>query len=219
MAFLHAHSEGEGVIRVLEEVFLHGLIDTLKLVPFLFLTYLLMEFIEHRSAEKTQRLVRRAGALGPVIGGALGAVVDMISYLVPEGTPVASFDQYMDAIQSTDSHVVSVPCVGLCDEYTASAGELFIAALKDYASESFGLLDATIIGTGTYKKGVMQSTFTLYDGSSITLTVARYNPPSGVNYDGVGVVPDIFLENLTEDEDTQLLRAYEVLLGKLGTQS
>ncbi len=151
-------------------------------------------------------------------GGALGAVVDMISYLVPEGTPVASFDQYMDTIKSTDSHVVSVPCVGLCDEYTASAGELFIAALKDYASESFGLLDATIIGTGTYKKGVMQSTFTLYDGSSITLTVARYNPPSGVNYDGVGVVPDIFLENLTEDEDTQLLRAYEVLLGKIGAQ-
>lgn len=74
MAFLHAHSEGEGVVRVLEEVFLHGLLDTLKLVPFLFLTYLLMEFIEHRSAEKTRRLVQRAGTLGPVIGGALGAV-------------------------------------------------------------------------------------------------------------------------------------------------
>ncbi len=74
MAFLHAHSEGSGVLHVLESVFLDGLLDTLKLVPFLFLTYLLMEFIEHRSADKTQRLVQRAGTLGPVIGGALGAV-------------------------------------------------------------------------------------------------------------------------------------------------
>lgn len=152
------------------------------------------------------------------LGGALSAVVDMISYLVPEGTPVASFDQYSGPIESKDSHVLRVPCVGLCNQYTASASELFIAALRDYSSEEFGLLDATIIGTGTYKKGVMQSTFELYDGSSITLTVAHYNPPSGINYDGVGIVPDIFLENLSEDEDTQLLRAYEVLLGKIGAQ-
>ena len=74
MAFLHAHSEGSGILHVLESVFLDGLLDTLKLVPFLFLTYLLMEFIEHRSAEKTRSLVQRAGTLGPVIGGALGAV-------------------------------------------------------------------------------------------------------------------------------------------------
>ena len=74
MAFLHAHVEGEGFLHVLNEVFLQGLLDTLKLVPFLFLTYLLMEFIEHRSAEKTRSLVQRAGTLGPVIGGALGAV-------------------------------------------------------------------------------------------------------------------------------------------------
>ena len=149
-------------------------------------------------------------------GGALGAVVDMISYLVPEETPVASFDQYMDPIESDDSHVLRVPCVGLCDEFTASAGELFIAALRDYATDAFDLLDATIVGTPTYKKGVMQSTFTLYDDSSITLTVARYNPPSGVNYDGVGVTPDEHVENTEGDVDAQLLRGYEILREKLG---
>ena len=63
---------------------------------------------------------------------------------------------------------------------------------------------------------VMQSTFTLYDDSSITLTVARYNPPSGVNYDGVGVTPDEHVENTEGDVDAQLLRGYEILREKLG---
>ena len=57
-----------------DEVVLHGIIDTLKPAVFLFLTYLLMEFIEHKASDKTARLMHRAGALGPVIGGALGAI-------------------------------------------------------------------------------------------------------------------------------------------------
>lgn len=56
------------------EVLLEGLIDTLKIMPFLFLTYLLMEFIEHRAAGRTQDLVRRAGSFGPLLGGLVGAV-------------------------------------------------------------------------------------------------------------------------------------------------
>ena len=58
----------------LDEVLLHGFIDTLKLVLFLFLTYLLMEFIEHKAADKAASVMKRAGALGPVIGGVFGAV-------------------------------------------------------------------------------------------------------------------------------------------------
>jgi len=50
------------------------LIDFLKLLPFLFLTYLLLEFIEHKAEEKMTSLIRRAGAWGPVIGSALGLV-------------------------------------------------------------------------------------------------------------------------------------------------
>ena len=70
----HTHSEAEGFVSFLEEVMLHGLIETLKLVPFLFLTYLLMEFIEHRAADKAERFMKRAGVFGPAIGGLLGAV-------------------------------------------------------------------------------------------------------------------------------------------------
>ena len=56
------------------DLILDTLIDTLKLIPFLFLTYLAMEYLEHKTGEKTQSLVRKAGKFGPVIGGALGVV-------------------------------------------------------------------------------------------------------------------------------------------------
>lgn len=52
----------------------HTLFDNLSLIPFLFLTYLLMEFWEHKAGDKTGNLVRRAGRLAPVIGAVSGAV-------------------------------------------------------------------------------------------------------------------------------------------------
>ena len=58
----------------LDEVVLHGVIDTLKLVLFLFLTYLLMEFIEHKASQRVKDTMTKAGNFGPVIGGAFGAV-------------------------------------------------------------------------------------------------------------------------------------------------
>ena len=74
MFLLHADHSSEGGILFLESVILEGLIDTLKIIPFLFFTYLLMEFIEHRAGEKTERIISRAGIFAPIIGGAVGAV-------------------------------------------------------------------------------------------------------------------------------------------------
>ena len=51
-----------------------SVLDTLKLVPFLLVTYLLMEYLEHKMSEKTQAAVSRAGRYGPVIGGILGII-------------------------------------------------------------------------------------------------------------------------------------------------
>lgn len=56
------------------DLLLDALRDTLKLIPFLFLTYLAMEYLEHRTGEKTQTLIKKAGRFGPVIGGVLGVV-------------------------------------------------------------------------------------------------------------------------------------------------
>ena len=73
MTLLHTHT-GEGALGFLDEVFLHGLLDTLKLIPFLFLTYLLMEFIEHKASGKTTAFIKKAGALGPIPSALVGAI-------------------------------------------------------------------------------------------------------------------------------------------------
>ena len=75
MALLHIGAEeGSLASEIFAEIFLHGFLDTLKLIPFLFLTYLLMEFIEHKATDKVSRFMKKAGSLGPLAGGALGAV-------------------------------------------------------------------------------------------------------------------------------------------------
>lgn len=52
----------------------HSLLDSLKLVPFLFLTYLSMECLEHKAGAKVQKIIGKAGKWGPIAGGILGAV-------------------------------------------------------------------------------------------------------------------------------------------------
>lgn len=54
------------------DVILDTLLDVAKLVPFLYLAYLLMEFLEHRAGGATERLLSRSGKVGPLIGGAMG---------------------------------------------------------------------------------------------------------------------------------------------------
>lgn len=72
---LHAHAElSLSFSSFLREVLLDGLLDTLNILPFLFLTYLLMEYIEHKASEKLNLFMKKSGALGPAVGSALGAV-------------------------------------------------------------------------------------------------------------------------------------------------
>ncbi|MBE6645681.1 MAG: hypothetical protein E7612_09980 [Ruminococcaceae bacterium] len=141
-------------------------------------------------------------------GGYLSAVVNMLSYISPKGTTIASFsNDYANTKIDRDSHSISLPSVVICNENTASAGELFTAAMRDF-DEEFGYFEVTVVGVTTHGKGVMQSTFSLSDGSYVTLTVAYYNPPSGVNYDGVGIIPDIVIE----DDSARLGTAYDEIL-------
>ncbi len=58
----------EIVLHILE----HSLIDTLRLVPFLFVTYLAMEALEHKAGDRAEAAIRKAGAAGPAIGAVLG---------------------------------------------------------------------------------------------------------------------------------------------------
>lgn len=74
MTMLHAHGEGDILHGIYDEVLLHGVLDTLKILPFLFLTYLLIELIEHKATARAHALARKTGALGPLAGGLLGAI-------------------------------------------------------------------------------------------------------------------------------------------------
>lgn len=56
------------------DVLLDSVVDTLKLIPFLFVTYLAMEALEHAASHKVGDAVERAGAAGPIVGGILGAL-------------------------------------------------------------------------------------------------------------------------------------------------
>ena len=58
------------MLEVIEE----AIIDSIKLLPFLFITYLIMEYIEHKTKEKTKEAIKKSGKWGPVIGSILGIV-------------------------------------------------------------------------------------------------------------------------------------------------
>lgn len=56
------------------DTILDALIDSIKILPFLFITYLIMEYLEHKTSEKTKKAIRKSGKFGPIIGGLLGAI-------------------------------------------------------------------------------------------------------------------------------------------------
>lgn len=62
------------IVSILKLAFDHAFFDTLRLIPFLFVTYWAMEALEHHAGEKSEAIVRKAGAAGSLIGAILGAV-------------------------------------------------------------------------------------------------------------------------------------------------
>lgn len=124
MFLLHTHADGE-MAHWFDEIFLHGLFDTLKLIPFLFLTYLLMEFIDHKAGDKDEEFVKRAGVFAPLVGGALGAIPQcgfsaaaanfFAGHVVSMGTIVAVFlattDEMIPILVSAQISVGSIALV------------------------------------------------------------------------------------------------------------
>ena len=155
-------------------------------------------------AEELDKLLAK-GAKGIIFdlsvnpGGYLNSVTNMLSYLTPTGTKLAAFSSEKPPIYSVhgtsgepEDSVLTIPAVVICSENTASAGELFTGAVKDF--REMGLMESTVVGRTTYKKGVMQSTFQLGGGNTITVTTAYYYSPLGSNNDIDGVSPDVFVE-------------------------
>lgn len=150
-------------------------------------------------------------------GGDLNAIVKVLDMLLPKGTILTATDKNGTVIQtysSTDKESLDAPMAVLINGNTASAAELFTAALRDYDK-------AVTVGTTTYGKGEMQSLITLPDGSGVRISTYFYNPPCGINYEGIGIIPDIEIELpeelanryylITDEEDVQLQKALEAV--------
>ena len=116
---------------------------------------------------------------------------------------------------SKNSKEIDMPVVVLVNEYTASASEILTGILKDYKL-------ATIVGTTTYGKGVIQEVYPDVLGKDIggalKVTVSEYFTPNGNKINKVGIEPDEKIElddsestDITEDTDTQLQKAIEIL--------
>lgn len=149
-------------------------------------------------------------------GGDLEIICTILDYLLPEGPIIRVKDAAGNICFTRDSgkSCVDAPMTVLVNESTASAAELFTAALRDYHK-------ATIIGTTTYGKGTMQHIITLSDGTGVRLSCYYYDPPYGENYHGIGITPDIVLEQdeyyelrpylLNETNDIQIKAAKDAL--------
>ena len=57
-----------GILHILE----HTLLETVRLIPFLFITYLIMEYIEHKTSNKVKETIQKSGKFGPVLGAIVG---------------------------------------------------------------------------------------------------------------------------------------------------
>lgn len=139
-------------------------------------------------------------------GGLLDSVVDTLRQILPEGMIV--YTQTKDGTKkeyTCDGETpISIPLVVLVNENSASASEIFAGAVHDHEI-------ATLVGTKTFGKGIVQQTFPFTDGSAIKMTIAKYYTPNGVCIHGEGITPDVEVE-FPDDatEDVQLNRAVEL---------
>ena len=147
-------------------------------------------------------------------GGSVEAVCEIADELLPEGLIV--YTEYNDGKRiekNSDAEWVNVPMTVLINGASASASEILSGALQDHGV-------ATIVGTQSYGKGIVQSVLDLQDGTALKLTSAKYYTPNGNNIHGVGITPDVEVDLpeelktaaiLLPEEDVQLQKAIEVL--------
>lgn len=150
-------------------------------------------------------------------GGDKDSVCEILDYLLPEGTLLRTVDAEGNytTVETSDEGCLDMPMAVVVNGNTASAGELFAAAIKDYGA-------GKLVGEKTYGKGSMQSIMPVFgDGSLLKVTTALYCPPVSENYDGVGITPDVAetldrsladipLSELTDENDNQLRAAAEI---------
>lgn len=164
----------------------------------------------------------KQGAKGLIIdvrdnpGGLYDEVVSLADRLLPEGTIVFTKDKNgKKNVQPSDATELNMPITVLTNGNSASASEILAGAIKDFKK-------GTLIGTKTFGKGLVQTTYSFKDGTGLKVTIARYYTPSGVCIQGQGIKPDIEINlpekykdtdvaTIPKEDDLQLQKAIEVI--------
>lgn len=122
-------------------------------------------------------------------GGSLSEVLSTLDLFVPAGPLAYVIKANGEETEYTSSlQVQNFELAVLVNEGSASASEIFAGAVQDRDA-------GTIIGTTTFGKGVVQSLYPLRDGSAMKLTTAEYLTAGRNHVHGIGITPDIIIEN------------------------
>ena len=152
-------------------------------------------------------------------GGLLDVTCEMLDRMIKKGLLVYTVDKNGKRVDedATDSDSFDKPVAILVNGNSASASEVFSGAMKDYKA-------ATLVGTRTFGKGIVQSIVPFGDGTAMKVTVSKYYTPNGVNIHGTGIEPDVVVE-LSKDAtkngkydrkyDNQLNKALDVVVDQL----
>lgn len=141
-------------------------------------------------------------------GGLVEEALSIIDMFVPKGNTMLITVDASDKKEYSKAEkdpIIEGEVIVLTNEYSASASEIMVGALKDNGI-------AKSVGKTTFGKGVIQSVFLLKDGSALKLTVNEYFTPNETKINKIGINPDYEVEqDLETEEDEQLNKAIELL--------
>ena len=147
-------------------------------------------------------------------GGLLSQAISITDFFLDDGEIVSTKGRKISETRRFFSvkgdGINGKPLIVITNNGSASASEIVSGALKDHKR-------AIILGEKTYGKGSVQSIIPLKNGGGLRLTISKYYLPSGKSISEVGVLPDIFVEEIGKDfkintdTDNQLKYAVDLL--------
>jgi carboxyl-terminal processing protease len=134
-------------------------------------------------------------------GGVLDAAVDVADLFLDSGVIVSAEGRTADSRFRRSAHRGDVldgaEMIVLVNQGSASASEIVAGALQDHGR-------ATVVGTETFGKGLVQTVMPLSEGRAIKLTTSRYYTPSGDSIHETGITPDVYVEDTPGFPDLSL---------------
>jgi carboxyl-terminal processing protease len=133
-------------------------------------------------------------------GGLLDVAIRIAQDFLPADKTIVSTKgrhSSEDTIAKSENHngdFLDWPMAVMINEGSASGSEIVAGALRDNKR-------AVLVGVKSFGKGSVQSVIPLPDGSGLRLTTAKYFTPSGVCINGIGITPDVVIEEAKKDED------------------